>query len=747
MSQQSQEPGFATVTFPVPLRRQFQYRIPQSIKPRIKRGARVRVPFGHQEKVGYVTGFSEVPQVEPEQMKSLHELIDEEPLPDDSLMELTRWISEYYVCSWGQVLQAALPGPVREGASRQTRQYVTCRVSPEEARNYLENLSDRFTARRRIVNILIESDRSRWAAGKLIQEADCSASPLDTLENDGIIQKYTEKEPFENLYEQLPDPDPVPEHLTDAQENARDRIHEAVENHRHETFLLHGVTGSGKTEVYMRSIRACTRNGEQALVLIPEISLTPQAIARFQDRFERIAIMHSYLSDPRRREEWNRIRSGDVDVIIGARSALFAPAPDLGIIIVDEEHDTSYKQDRVPRYNARDGAVLRGSQEEVPVLLGSATPSLESRQNAETGKYTLLELPERIGGNPLPNVQTIDMTLQHDSNSHTVISEVMEVEIRKTLANDNQAMLFLNRRGFASVIYCPACKEHISCPNCDISLTYHQSAELLKCHHCDHRQKRPKKCPHCDRPAPINLGMGTERIESVIRNTFTDARIERMDSDTMTSMDAYENTVRKLQHGEVDLLVGTQMIAKGLHFPGVTLVGIISADVSLHLPDFRSAERTFQIVTQIAGRAGRGKSTGRVLLQTHEPDHYSIRTAAKYDYQSFWSTEVELRETMGYPPFTTLLRILVRGEDREDVSRTADRIRERIEPDCRRHDIDVLGPADAPLSKLQDRHRIHLLLKLPKPQLGRNLVDQHDRLFQSQGSTDVVLDMDPITIL
>ena len=747
MTEPEVEGPFARVAFPLPLQKQFSYTIPDTLSDQLQRGSRVRAPFGHRTITGYCTGFSDQTDVEPDQMKALLDVVDDEPLVDESLLELTRWMASYYLCSWGQVLEAALPGPVRDGASRKTKRYVTLCVSGNEVEAYIDELSGRFEARRRILRIMSESEESRWPAQELTQEADCSQSPLDTLENDGIVEQFSEKEPFENLYERLPDPDPVPEQLTDAQENALDAIDQAATANRHETFLLHGVTGSGKTEVYLRSIRDSTADDEQALVLIPEISLTPQAISRFRDRFDRVAIMHSYLSDPRRRREWHRIQSGEVDVIIGARSALFAPAPNLGLIVVDEEHDSSYKQDRVPRYNARDGAVLRGSLEDVPVILGSATPSLESRYNAETGKYTLLELPDRIGDSPLPNIRKIDMTMQHDTGSRTVISETLEVEIRKTLSNDNQAMLFLNRRGFASVIYCPACQEHVKCPQCDISLTYHQSVDLLKCHHCNHRQKRPKTCPHCDRPSPIDLGMGTERIESTIRSTFPDAQIERMDSDTMTDMQAYENTVRKLQNEQVDLLVGTQMIAKGLHFPGVTLVGIISADTSLHLPDFRSAEDTFQLITQIAGRAGRGESAGRVLLQTYEPDHYSIRTAVDYDYTSFWSTEIDLRERMGYPPFTSLLRILIRGKDEDQVIETAAGIRDEIQPDCQHHDIDLLGPAPAPLSKLQNRYRHHVLLKLPEPKLGRKLVDQHARLFQSAGATEVVLDMDPVSIL
>ncbi len=747
MTERDYDGPFARITFPLPLQKQFSYTVPEDLRENLQRGSRVRAPFGHRKLTGYCVGFTDHTEVDADQMKSLLSVVDEQPLVDETLLQLTRWMANYYLCSWGQVLEAALPGPVRDGTSRRTKRYVTLTASPEEVEAYIDQLSGRYEARRRLLDIMTSSEDTRWPSRELIQRADCSTSPIDTLEKDGLIEQFSEKEPFENLYERLPDPDPVPNNLTDAQQSALQAIDQAASNQRHETFLLHGVTGSGKTEVYLRSIRDSIEDDEQALVLIPEISLTPQAISRFRDRFDRVAIMHSYLSDPRRRREWHRIRSGEVDVIIGARSALFAPAPNLGLIVVDEEHDSSYKQDRVPRYNARDGAVLRGSLEQIPVLLGSATPSLESRHNAENGKYTLLELPDRIGDAPLPNIRKIDMTMQHDTGDQTVISETMEVEIRKTLANDNQAMLFLNRRGFASVIYCPACQEHVKCPQCDVSLTYHQSADLLKCHHCNHQQQRPKTCPHCDRPAPINLGMGTERIESTIRSTFPDAIIERMDADTMTDMQAYENTVRKLQNEEVDLLVGTQMIAKGLHFPGVTLVGIISADTSLHLPDFRSAEDTFQLITQIAGRAGRGDSSGRVLLQTYEPDHYSIRTAVDYDYTSFWSSESKRRERMGYPPFTSLLRILIRGKDEEQISETAAEIRQQIQPDCQHHGIDLLGPASAPLSKLQNRYRYHLLLKLPEPKLGRELVNQHTRLFQSAGSTDVVLDMDPVSIL
>jgi len=748
MSDAPEQPGFAEVTFPLPLRKTFHYEIPAPLQSRIQPGCRVWVPFGPREAVGYCVGFTDDPGVDEDRVKPVLDLIDEEPLLDDGLMDLTKWLARYYLCSWGQALQAAVPGSVRDGTTRSTRTYVRLTAGAEEITSYLDDLPERFESRRALLERLRTDRENDVLLRDLIDEVGCSRSPLETLEKDGLLEIASKKEPFEDLYDRLPDPDPVPEKLTDAQNRALDEIRPAVRESYHETFLLHGVTGSGKTEVYLRSIREVIDAGRQAIVLLPEISLTPQALARFRDRFDRVAVMHSYLSDARRRSEWHRIRDGEADVVIGARSAVFAPTPDLGLIVVDEEHDTSYKQTTTPRYQGRDTAVYRGHQEGAPVLLGSATPSITSRHNAESGKYTLLPLPERIGERTLPDVQKIDMTLHHDrGEDRSVISEPLEVAIRKTLRDGHQAMLFLNRRGFASVIFCPSCRENVRCPNCDVSLTYHRSEKLLRCHHCEFDRSRPSRCENCENPSLIDLGMGTERIEKNIRQTFPNAEMLRMDSDTMTSLETYEKTVRRLQEGDVDLLVGTQMIAKGLHFPGVRLVGIISADTSLHLPNYRAAEATFQLITQIAGRAGRGTEPGKVVLQTHQPDHYSIRTAETYDYRHFWEQEVNLRKTMGYPPFKRLLRILLRGADQDQVETTAQALRKEITPDCHDLNIDILGPTTAPLSRLQNRYRYHLLLKLSDPADAQTLIDRNQKVFQSTSSVEIIPNMDPMNIL
>ncbi len=747
---QSDTDNICAVSLPLPVEGPYHYLVPDRMKNRLKRGCRVKVPFGHRTETGYVVDFTDSPDVSEDRLKEIDQQIDDEPLITGELFSLTRWISSYYLCSWGQVLEAAIPGAVRSGTTKKQRSIARLNTSVKKAVERAENLPDRFRARRRVIEELIRAEKNERPVSDLIRDAGCSRSPVQTLEENDVIRVEKRDQIEKTLYDDLPEPDPVPESLTDPQEQALEKVTNSIQEGNHDVFLLHGVTGSGKTEVYIRAIQQVIEQDQQGIVLLPEISLTPQALARFRDRFDSVAVLHSYLSAARRRDEWHRIRSGEANVVLGARSSVFAPVPDPGIIVVDEEHDSSFKQTQTPRYNARDVAVLRGDRANCPVLLGSATPSLESLHNARSDKYTLLRLPERIGNNPLPEIQAVDMTEQNQSDPDSEwspLSETMEIKIRRVLQKDGQVMLFLNRRGFASYIFCPSCREVVRCQHCELAMTYHKQADILRCHRCQEFQKLPNRCPECGKPELLKLGMGTERIESTLENTFPDRTIRRMDSDTMTTMAAYERAVSELQEESVDILVGTQMIAKGLHFPGVELVGIVSADTSLHLSDFRSAERTFQLITQISGRTGRGSGTGTVILQSFNVDHYSIQTAIKHDYHNFCNRELEQRKSLGYPPFQRILRILVRGSSEEKVGEKIRNIHQEIQPGCNREDVRILGPSPAPISKIRNRFRHHMLLQLPRAGVARHIYENHWDLLHPSGSIDVVLDMDPQTIL
>lgn len=741
-------PRYADVALPLPVQDTFTYQIPEEEHENLHVGCRVEVEFGHRVEKGYCVGTKREAGIDPDRIKEIRNILDPEPLVDESILRLSRWLSRYYLCSWGQALEAALPAPVRDSHSTRKQQFVKLKVPPAEARTYLEDLSDHFAARERILDELLHANDPEQPVSDLIERAGTSRSPIKTLEKDGMISIVKQEGGRDSLYDRLPPADPIPENLTDTQENALEHIRSTISEKQFESFLLHGVTGSGKTEVYLRAIRDVIEADRQAIVLLPEISLTPQALARFRNRFARIAVLHSYLSPARRRSEWESIRDGEADIVLGARSAIFAPVPDLGLVVVDEEHDSTYKQDRTPRYHGRDTAVMRASMESAPVILGSATPSLESIHNAREDRYTHLHLPERIGDDPLPDIQVVDMAQWATSGNEgkKPLSKPLIQKTNQVLRSGGQVMLFLNRRGYASFLYCAGCETVLRCESCALAMTYHRQRNRLICHHCSRRTKRPAACPDCNHPQLLQMGMGTERIEKIIRNTFPDRTIRRMDSDTMTSLDLYEDTVSDLQSGDVDILVGTQMIAKGLHFPGVELVGVISADTALHLSDFRAAERTFQLITQIAGRAGRGQQRGTVLLQTFNPDHYSIQTASRYDFRGFVNQELENREILGYPPYQNMLRILTRSKNRKKAREHCEEIAGAIE-DLEEEHPEIMGPEPAPMERLRDRYRFHILALLSEPSQGRRIYSAIDGLCSSTTNVDVVPDMDPQSIL
>jgi primosomal protein N' (replication factor Y) len=543
-------------------------------------------------------------------------------------------------------------------------------------------------------------------------------------------------------------PYPKPE-LTRDQEAVLSKILKGIHSKRFSPFLIHGVTGSGKTEIYLRSIEEVLNQGRESIVLVPEISLTPQLLSRFKDRFgENLALLHSGLGNGERYDQWRKIWKGEVKIALGARSAIFAPFKNLGMIIVDEEHDPSYKQEEKLKYHARDLAVVRAKQFEATLLLGSATPSLESFYNAERGKFNLLSLPERIEGKPLPRVELVDM-----KRKEGLISEKVRIALQKNIEDKKQSLLFLNRRGFANFILCPECGFTLKCPNCSVTLTYHLRDYSLQCHYCDYRIKAPGDCPQCGGHRLQGMGIGTERLEEEIRALFPKTEVGRMDRDTTSRKRSHYQILKKLEAGKIDILVGTQMIVKGHDFPNVTFVGVVSADTSLHFPDFRSSERTFQLLTQVAGRAGRGETFGEVLIQTFNPDHYSIVKAKDHDFIGFYQEEMEFRKALEYPPFSRLINFRLVGNSEKKTKMIAEemgRIAQSLLRKGFRKGIEILGPSTAPFAKMRGKFRWQMLAKGKSPQLLHKFAEELPLRLEAHlkgKGVNLDIDVDPISIL
>ena len=530
------------------------------------------------------------------------------------------------------------------------------------------------------------------------------------------------------------------------QKAALDRILPLVDGGAFQVILLHGVTGSGKTEVYLQAIRRAVDNRRQAIVLVPEISLTPQTVRRFRSRFQRVAVLHSNLTSSERRSQWRRIRDGKADVVVGARSAVFAPLPSLGLIVVDEEHENSFKQDSTPRYHARDVGIWRARQENALVILGSATPSLETVHNARTGKYLRLNLPKRVQGLSLPRVDIVNMREALAEAKHSVIlSRRLRVAAQSALEKGEQVILFLNRRGFATSLQCRHCGFVLKCYQCDVALTYHSTVDVARCHYCLHEVASPQDCPRCGQPGFKQRGLGTQRVEEHIRKVFPDYVMARMDSDSMRGRGRHGQVLDKFRSGETQILLGTQMIAKGLDFPRVTVVGVLNADGSLNLPDFRAAERTFQLLAQVAGRAGRSHRGGRVFVQTFSPEHECIRAAAAQDLDRFAEAELRLREEFQYPPFTRLARIICEAKNPQHAERQAGAIADAIGASEAAARITVLGPAPATIGLLRGKHRWHLCLKAPNSSTLHQALAAVDRTGGK--GVQVIVDVDPMSML
>jgi primosomal protein N' (replication factor Y) len=739
------EQRVAEIVFADPPHGPFSYLVPSLLRSPLAPGQRVQVPLGKGNRgvIGYCLSVGMKP-VGSRPLKEVLAVVDPQPLLSPAMIRLAQWMAEYYLCPLGQVLHAVLPAGVRGQAG--TREMTFLSV-PTEIALKLDQL--KLPAKQLDALRILAAAPRPLTPPELAAAAKCTLAPIAELRKKKLVKVEVQR--IQNIEPDIPQiPREEHLHLNTDQQAALDVIVSALETRQHRAVLLHGVTGSGKTEVYIRAIDEVLRFGRQAIVLVPEISLTPQTKQRFSSRFGSVAVLHSHLSDAERHWHWQRIARGEVQVVIGARSAVFAPTPQLGLIVIDEEHDHSFKQGESPRYHARDVALRRAQAEQVPLVLGSATPALESWQAVTRGEFQLIDMPTRVSNRPLPDVATIDLRTEfHDRRSRGAISRPLQLAMERALAEDGQVILLLNRRGYSTHIQCPSCGYVANCPHCSIALTHHREGERIVCHYCDHQERAPAKCPDCKFDGIRYSGLGTERLEAEVKARFAQVPVLRMDSDTMQKPGSHEEALARFRAGEIKILLGTQMIAKGLDFPNVTLVGVVNADTALHFPDFRAAERTFQLVTQVAGRTGRGDKGGRVLVQTFSPEHFAIQSALKHDYNLFATTELPVRLAHGYPPHTSLVRLIARGDEESFVEafseQTVERFRKALELAGVEHR--VLGPAPCPIARLRGKFRYHALLSSPHgAELRQNIAKVADAL-QPSPEVQWVLDVDPLDLL
>ncbi|MDE0636147.1 MAG: primosomal protein N' [Candidatus Poribacteria bacterium] len=833
--------SFANIAFPIAVNRLFTYSVPKYLDAIVQPGVRVLAPFHGDKLEGVVVERVNETDLAPDKIKNITDCLDEEPTYSEELLELTKWMADYYLSSWGNALFCAVPAAVRNQkqqliqlrpeytapTGKVQKQIVTLletegALSPYQLARRIgassTSLRPKITALREkgvidikvthkpkataqftnvatldlphadieaeiaeltsgddgygnstnqntrrvphaaavkhaeILQILLDEDVP-VATSELTKQVRASNSLLRTLERRGFI-KITRAAAVRNPLSSQPVAPTQPLTLNEAQAAAFTELQS--ENHSNKTFLLHGVTGSGKTEVYMQVMAQILENGKSVIVLVPEISLTPQTASRFIGRFgERVAVLHSRLSAGERFDQWHRIQKGDADIVIGPRSAVFAPVKKLGLLIIDEEHSDSYKSDTAPRYHAREVAQKRTELANCPLILGSATPSLESFFHAKKGNYKLLSLPSRVLDRKMPEVHIVDMRNELKNGNRTIFSEHLRSAIAERLQKREQIILFLNRRGHSKYVFCRTCGYAERCENCSISLTFHFETKKLVCHHCGHKRETHPSCPDCGSPAIDYFGrrgFGTETVEREVQKAFPTANIKRFDADSTAKKNAHQHILEDFQNQKIDILIGTQMVAKGLDFPNVTLVGVIVADTALNLPDFRASEQTFSLLTQVAGRSGRAEVAGEVIIQTYMPDHYCISAAQTHDYIGFYEKEVDARSGLQYPPFSHVATLLLRGKNENEVIDAANTMGGRLQiwQTDAFPEVKILGPAPAPLSKIDGKFRWRFLLRSKNvekiSQLLQRLNDDLPPAIKSN-AIECVIDIDPTNTL
>jgi primosomal protein N' (replication factor Y) (superfamily II helicase) len=732
---------YAEVAVPLHVFQTFTYRLNGALRAQAVTGARITVPLGRKLVTGYIVAlYDDLPShLADVDIKDAQELVDLEPVCSPEILQLARWVADYYACPLGEVIKAAHP----PGMTPKGQTFVKAKL--RRFVRLIEANEHKLTeAQERVLATLKQTGSMSLQA--LLEVAGVGASTVSSLAKKGRVAIYDEAVRRDPLaHAATPKREEL--RLTFSQGEVLEKVEQQIARGTYGAFLLHGVTGSGKTEVYIRAMRSALSLGRSAMMLVPEIALTPVFSRRLRAEFgDQVAIFHSSLQKGERFDEWTRVKNGEARIVIGTRSAVFAPARNLGLIVVDEEHESSYRQQESPYYNARDTAIVRAQKESAAVVLGSATPSLESFYNARHGKYALLTLPERIGARPMASATMIDMrTVFARHGKPRVFSDELLEAIRATHERQEQSIILLNRRGYSRFVLCRSCGETIQCPNCDVTLTYHRSERVMVCHYCNHRQAVPHVCPACGKKFIHYVGEGTEQLEEMLTQFFPTLRVARIDRDTTARRSVFEKSLTDFSAGEIDTLVGTQMLAKGHDFPNVTLVGVVSVDTGLALPDFRSAERTFQLITQVAGRAGRGDRPGKVLIQTYHPYHYALRHACAQDYEGFYDEEINYRKNHSYPPFVALASLLVHGPDLGRVRNDSLELRKQLDLANEQRKCRILGPAPAPLARLKGEHRYQLLIKSRSRKQVRELADAALRSITNLRSIN--LEIDPVSIM
>lgn len=783
----------ARVRLEIALNKDFDYLVPTELEDKIEVGSRVRIPFGSRIVSGFVSELVE--KSDYPKLKKIIGIIGSQGTVTPEVLSLARWISEYYCCAPETAIKSIVPKAVRRDKEG-WRNQLFVRLPPQLPQDV------KLTPKQAEILNIVEEWRELPLA-RLVELANTTAQTIKRLHQKGLLEISAQRVERDPYAKELILPT-QPLQLNTAQAEALAKITQALDRqytpssvgsngnlklsaNRPPVFLLHGVTGSGKTEVYLQAIAHTLQQGKGAIVLVPEISLTPQTVERFKARFcegklqTAVAVLHSHLSDGERHDEWYKIRQGKARIVIGARSAIFAPLKPLGLIIVDEEHEHSYKQEDAPRYNARDVAVVRGQLEGAVVVLGSATPSLESYYNVKKGKYILLKLPERADNKKMPLIRVVDLrSAVSPEKGLSIFSPQLKEAIRQRLEKREQVILFLNRRGYSSSLQCPKCGYVAQCQFCSVAMTYHRQYNKLLCHICGYESPPPVVCPdeNCKNPDIRFAGFGTQRVEEILNRLFPNSKIARMDSDTMQRKEDYKNILADFRVGKIDILVGTQMIAKGLHFPNVTLVGIIYADLSLHIPDFRAGERTFQLITQVAGRAGRGEIEGEVIVQSFTPYHPAIQFARRHDYEGFYENEISYREQLKYPPLTRIALITLRGRNEDKVRIFAEYFRDKMVEEWRIPeanlcgktlpaaspkqkdklnlnqiptpifpDLIISGPAPALIAKAHSYYRYHIMLRTKQITILSQHISELLKKYKPPEGVTIAVDIDPINIV
>jgi len=791
-----------------PIDRPFDYIVPEHLEELVERGSRVHVPFGNRKVQGFITNIKQHTDLDMSKLKEVQSIIDVEPVVTEELLQLSKWLTKKTLCYEIDALQVMLPAALRASYKkniklinpvglddafldlfgkkdivsyeaiekadllRPMKKYLTAgnvqleTVIKQQAKaktivkyklvedkeyiaEQLNKLTKQATKQKELIEWLLLQEQGAFTMQELVESANVSTATVKALLDKHVIQKGTKEVYREITSLEYNDKDQRFQ-LTDEQSNALTKITHSQDHAENTTFLLHGVTGSGKTEIYLHAIENAISKGKQAIMLVPEISLTPQMTRRFKLRFgDQVAVMHSGLSIGEKYDEWRKIWRGEVKVVVGARSAVFAPFKDLGVIILDEEHESTYKQEDTPRYHARDVAIWRSEFHQCPVILGSATPSLESFARASKDVYSLLTLRLRAKEQALPTVKVVDMRAELKNGNRSMFSVDLADAVKEKLEKKEQIVLFLNKRGFSSFVLCRDCGTVVECKQCDISLTYHRAGEQLKCHYCGHEEPVPTKCPECTSDHIRFFGTGTQKVEEEIAKFFPYARVLRMDVDTTRTKGSHERILKQFGDGEADILLGTQMIAKGLDFPNITLVGVLNADTTLHLADFRAAEKTFQLMTQVSGRAGRHDKEGVVYIQTYTPEHYAIELSKSQMYEPFYHSEMLVRKQYEYPPFYYLTLVQVTHENvllaAEYAKLATDWLRGNLSSSTM-----VVGPTACAISKIQNRYRYQCLIKYKKEPILIEKLQQLIKIYRTEWMKKGIIltvDLDPSTIL